>query len=138
MLALLFFALVPCFDLDAVKAEPNFDRRADLAIDHANAALDRAKARYAIGEYKESQVAVLEIRESIEVGAEALKSSGKDPRKNAKQFKKVEIRIQALVRRLKSFSQAVSIEDRPVVEKVQNRLEEINDEIVTGIFTKTK
>jgi hypothetical protein len=39
---------------------------------------------------------------------------------------------------LRGFEGEVSIEDRPAIEKVANRLEEINDEIVTGIFTKKK
>jgi hypothetical protein len=130
--------LLLSFDLDAVKAEPNPDRRAEIAIDNANAALDRAKSLYEKGEYKDSQTAANEVRDSIELCADALKATGKDPRKNAKQFKKIEIRIQALVRRVKSFAQSVSIEDRAAVTKVQERLEEINDEIVSGIFTRSK
>jgi hypothetical protein len=137
MLATLLL-LTYSFDLEAVKAEPNLDRRAEIAIDNANAALDRAKKLYADGEYKASQVATFEVRDSVELCAEALKATGKDPRKNAKQFKKIEIRIHTLVRRLKSFGQSVSIEDRAAITKVEERIEEINDEIVSGIFTKTK
>lgn len=133
-----FLLFAYSFDLQAVKAEPNPDRRAEIAIDNANTALDRAKKLYADGEYKASQESVFEVRDSVELCAEALKATGKDPRKNAKQFKKIEIRIQALVRRVKGFAQSVSIEDRAAVVKVQERLEEINDEIVSGIFTKTK
>lgn len=137
MLAILLL-LTQSFDLEAVKAEPSPDRRAELAIDYANTALDRAKTLYTNGDYKEAQAAAFEIRDSVELCADALKATGKDPRKNSRQFKKIELRIQALVRRVKSFAQNVSIEDRPSIVKVQNRLEEINDEIVTGIFAKSK
>jgi predicted S18 family serine protease len=137
MLATLLL-LTYSFDLQTVKAEPNLDRRAEMAIDNANTALDRAKKLYTDGEYKASQEAVLEVRDSIELCAETLKATGKDPRKNAKQFKKIEIRIHALVRRVHTFAQSVSIEDRAAVTKVEERIEEINDEIVSGIFTKTK
>lgn len=130
--------LLLSFDLDAVKAEPNLDRRAEIAIDNANAALDKAKTLYNAGDYKASQTSANEVRDSIELCAEALKATGKDPRKYAKQFKKTEFRIQALIRRVKSFAQSVSIEDRPGVVKVQERLEEISDEIVSGIFTRSK
>lgn len=126
------------FDLAAVKAEANPDRRVELALDHATASLDQAKAFYKENEYKKSQGAVLEIGAAAEVCLEALKATGKDPRKNAKQFKKVEQRILALVRRLKGFELEVSVEDRAVIRKVQERLEDINDEIVSGIFTKSK
>ena len=137
MLATLFL-LAQMFDLTSVKAEVNLDRRADLALLNANASLDRAKAAYSNGEYKQSTEAVLEIRDSIEVCNEALKATGKDPRRNSKQFKKVELRLQTLIRRVKGFAQGVSIEDRALVQQVQARLEEINDDMVSGIFTKSK
>jgi hypothetical protein len=137
--SLLLMLIAPVvFDLEAVKAEPNLDRRAELALDNATAALDKAKALYKESEYKKAQASVIEIRESAEVCLESLKASGKDPRKNVRQFKKVEQRIQLLVRRLKGLELEVSVEDRPTIKKVEERLEDINDEIVSGIFTKSK
>jgi DNA repair ATPase RecN len=136
MLALLFL-LAQSLDLNSVKAEPNLDRRAELALDNAGASLDRAKTLYANAEYEKSQEATREIADSVEVCLEALKATGKDFRKNAKQFKRIEMRIQLLVRRVKGFAQSVSVQDRPEIVKVQHRLEEINDEIVTGIFTRS-
>jgi hypothetical protein len=135
-LTLVLFAFA--YDLDAVKAEPNLDRRADLALVNATAALDRAKTLYKDAEYSKSMAAVAEIGESVNVCHDALKATGKDPRKNSKQFKKVEQRIHSLVRRLKGFEQEVSVEDRPGIKKVITRLEDVNEEIVSGIFTKTK
>lgn len=139
LLPTLLLLLAPVvLDLESVKAEPNLDRRADLALDNATAALEKAKSLYRESEYKKAQASVLEIRDSVEVCLEALKATGKDPRKNARQFKKVEQRIQLLIRRLKGFELEVSVEDRPTIKKVEERLEDINDEIVSGIFTKSK
>lgn len=137
--SLLLILLAPVlFDLESVKAEPNLDRRSELALENATAALDKAKALYKENEYKKAQSSVIEIRESVEVCLESLKATGKDPRKNARQFKKVEQRIQLLIRRLKGLELEVSVEDRPTIRKVEERLEDINDEIVSGIFTKSK
>jgi hypothetical protein len=139
LLPTLLLLLVPvAFDLESVKAEPNLDRRADLALENANTALEKAKTSYKESEYKKGQTSVLEIRDSVEVCLEALKATGKDPRKNVRQFKKVEQRIQLLIRRLKGLELEVSVEDRPTIKKVEERLEDINDEIVSGIFTKSK
>lgn len=124
-------------DLDSVKAEPNLDRRAEYALDHAHTMLDTARSLYKEAKYDRFEGAVLEIGDSVQVCHDALKATGKDPRKNAKQFKKVEQRIQLLIRRLRSMESEVSVDDRPVVKKVGARLEEINEEIVNGIFTKS-
>ena len=132
------FLLLFSYDLDAVKAEPNPERRADLALDNANAALDRARNFYKDADYDKSKAAVIEVQDSVELCHESLKSTGKDPQKNVKQFKKVEMRMQMLVRRLNGFSMEVSVEDRPTIKKAVERVQDINEEIVTGIFTKRK
>jgi predicted S18 family serine protease len=137
--AVLSAAVTPLFsqDLDSVKAEQNLDRRAEYALDHAHTMLDTARSLYKEAKYDRFEGAVLEIGDSVQVCHDALKATGKDPRKNAKQFKKVEQRIQLLIRRLRSMESEVSVDDRPVVKKVGARLEEINEEIVNGIFTKS-
>lgn len=137
--AVIFASAVAAFaqDLDSVKAEQNLDRRAEYALDHAHNMLDTARSLYKEAKYDRFEGAVLEIGDAVQVCHDSLKATGKDPRKNAKQFKKVEQRIQLLIRRLHSMESEVSVDDRPVVKKVVGRLEEINDEIVNGIFTKS-
>ena len=137
-MALFLFFLLSTLDLESVRQEPNLERRAELALENANAAIDRAKQHASDAKFEKLHLAVVEVRESVELCSESLAATGKDPRKNTKQFKKVEMRIHQLTRRLRGFAGEVSVEDRPVIEKVANRLDEINDEIVTGIFTKRK
>ena len=100
--------------------------------------VDRAKQFASDAKYDKLHEAVIEVQESVELCQESLAATGKDPRKNTKQFKKIEMRIHNLIRRLRGFAGEVSVEDKPAIEKVANRLDEINDEIVTGIFTKRK
>jgi hypothetical protein len=135
---LLLFLLLSAFDLESARNEPNLDWRAELALDNANEAIDRAKGFAAESKFDKLHLAVVEVQESVELCQSALGATGKDPRKNTKQFKKIEMRIHQLTRRLRGFAGEVSIEDKPAIERVANRLEEINDEIVTGIFTKKK
>ena len=134
----LLFLLLNSLDIESVRNEPNLERRAELALENANEAIDRAKQFAADAKFDQLHLAVVEVQQSVELCAEALNATGKDPRKNTRQFKKVEMRIHQLTRRLRGFAGEVSIEDKPVVEKAANRLDEINDEIVTGIFTKKK
>lgn len=133
--ALLAFSAL---DLAAVKAEPNPERRANLAIDNANQAIDRAKQHYAKGKFAEAQAAVAEVRESIELCHESLRTAGRDPAKDRKQFKKVELRTNSLIRRLKDYRVETSVEDHPVIDKVITELESINDELLEGLFSRKK
>ena len=139
-MTLLFLSLVLLFapDLAEVRNEPNPERRAELALDNANAAIDRARDFGKSADYEKLHQQVIEVRESVELCQESLEAAGKDPRKNVRQFKKIEMRIHHLTRRMKGFADEVSIEDKPAVEKVANRLDEINDEIVGDMFGKKK
>ena len=125
-------------DLADVRSEANPERRAELALDNANTAIDHARAYAKLGEYDKLHAAGIEVQQSVELCQESLEAAGKDPRKNVRQFKKVEMRIHHLNRRLKGFADEVSIEDKPAVEKAANRLDEINDEIVGDMFGKKK
>ena len=138
MSLVLFLLLLPSLDLESARNEPNLERRAELALENANQAIDRAKQYAADSQFDKLHLAVMEVQESVELCHSTLASTGKDPRKNTRQFKKVEMRIHQLTRRMKGFADEVSIEDKPVIQKVVNRLEEINDEIVGGIFTKQR
>ena len=134
----LLFLLMSSLDLESVRNEPNLERRAELALENANGAIDRAKHYATDSQFDKLHQSVVEVQESVELCQDSLAATGKDPRKNTKQFKRIEMRIHQLTRRLRGFAGEVSIEDKPVIEKVANRLDEINDEIVTGIFTKRK
>ena len=132
------FLLLHALDIESVRNEPNLERRAEMALENANEAIDKAKQFAADAQYDKLHLAVIEVQQSVELCHESLAATGKDPRKNTRQFKRVEMRIHQLTRRLRGFAGEVGVEDKPVIEKAANRLEEINDEIVTGIFTKRK
>jgi DNA repair ATPase RecN len=134
----LLLLLLISFDIESVKNEPNLERRAELALENANGAIDKAKQYEADSQFDKLHQAVVEVQQSVELCQESLEATGKDPRRNTRQFKKVEMRIHQLTRRLRGFEDEVSVEDKPVVHRVAERLDEINDEIVTGIFSKKK
>ena len=103
-------------DLAAVRAEPNAERRSDRALANADIALDEAKKALESGEAAKLVSGLEEVRESIRLCKESLEQSGKNPRKNPKYFKKAEIGIRKLIRRLDNFKHEVPVEDRKPVE----------------------
>jgi hypothetical protein len=126
------------FDLGEVRNEPNLERRAELALENANGAIDHAKEFAKLGQFDKLHLSVVEVQQSVELCQESLEAAGKDPRRNVRQFKKVEMRIHYLTRRMKGFADEVSVEDKAAIERVANRLDEINDEIVGDMLGKKK
>lgn len=125
-------------DLEAIKAEPNLERRSERAIDNAKHALDAARAAFATGDPAKMKAALDEIAESVEISYAALSDTGKHPRKNPKYFKRAEMSIGELLRRLKSLESDASVDDRPMVEKTELQLHEIRENLVSGIMSKKK
>ena len=81
---LFLFLLLSAFDLESARNEPNLDRRAELALDNANEAIDRAKQFAVEAKFDKLHEAVVEVQESVELCQSALGATGKDPRKNTK------------------------------------------------------
>jgi len=124
-------------DISAVKMEPNLERRSDLAIENANQAIDNARAAYLAGDMKKTESDLNEIRESVEVSLDSLDSSGKKPRNNP-HFKRAELRIGKLLRRLSGLRDEMSADDRKPVEEVAARLQEIHDHLLSEIMSKKR
>ena len=125
-------------DLDAIKAEPNLEKRSDRALDNADQEIDVARKAYAAADMSSTRQALLEVRASVELSYDSLQETGKNPRRNPKHFKRAELRIREMLRRLRGLEDEFGVEDRPPVQEVEKRLQEIHDELLTGIMTKKK
>ena len=138
---LLAFALVSLCrggDLDAIKAEPNLEKRSDRALDNADQEIDAARKAYAAGDLNGTRQALQDVRASVELSYDSLQETGKNPRRSPKHFKRAELKIREMLRRLRGLEDEFSVEDRPPVQEVEQRLQEIHDELLTGIMTKKK
>lgn len=132
------FALFLAFgDISGIKAEPNLERRSDLAIENANLAIDNARAAYQAGDVAKTEAALKEVRESVDLSLDSLENSGKKPRNNP-HFKKAELRISKLLRRLSGFRDEMSADDRKPVDEVAARLQEVHDRLLSEIMSKKR
>ncbi len=131
-------AALNAFDLEAVRREPNLEKRSELALANADSALDRARNAYQNGEDPSFKSSLAEVSESIGLCKQSLDESGKNARKSPKYFKKAEIGIRRLSRRLDNLRVEVSVEDRHLVEPVVARAHEFQEEILLLIMGKKK
>ncbi len=125
-------------DLASVKAELNPERRSERALLNADAALDEAKKALEQGEEKKLADAIAEVAESLTLSKDSLEQSGKNPRKNPKYFKKAEIGIRKLIRRLDNFRLDITVDERKPVDDLIEKAHALQEEILQAIMTKKK
>ncbi|MBZ5625097.1 MAG: hypothetical protein LAQ69_41295 [Acidobacteriia bacterium] len=121
-------------DLKRAQAEPNLEKRSQLAMDNAFAAYQVARASYEKGENDPAAAAIAEILESVDLAYASLTQTGKDPRKSSKWFKKAEMQTRDLVRKLDSFQQMMGFTDRPMLDQVKARVQQVHDNLLLGIM----
>lgn len=124
--------------LDAVHSEPNLEKRSELALLHANAAIDRARTLYKEGKQAQFEAAVQEIVDAVELSRTSLQQTGKKARRHPKHFKRAELKTRELVKRLDTLETDVGLEQRPVVTAAKKHVSAINDDFVVQIMTKKK
>lgn len=124
-------------DVAGVKSEPDPERRSELALTTADKAIDAARQAYNGGDKDAEQAALTEVQELVDVSIESLESTHKAPRNN-KYYKRAELKVGALLRRLRSLRDETSFEGRQAVETVIKRLTDVHDELINAIMSKKK
>jgi len=72
VLALVLALPLAFADVAGVKAEPDPERRSELALTNADKAIDAARQAYNGGDKDAEQAALTEVRESVDVSIESL------------------------------------------------------------------
>jgi len=117
-------------DLKSVQAEPNLERRSERALDYAGEVLSNLRADLESKEWNTVAIELADFRAGVDVCVESLKSTGKTARRNPKYFKKAEVRLRELGRRLKGLQQLLPVDDRPKIEDLMEYVDKLQDELV--------
>jgi hypothetical protein len=134
----LFGTTLLAADLQPARNEPNLEKRAKLALANADAAISEAREAYNKPDMKAAEAKLMEVRESVELAQKALASTGKKPGRTPGPYKYAETKTRELLRRLEGLKQEMDSSDRPIIEPVQNRVQEIHDAWLDGILTHAK
>ena len=127
-------AAIPVLLALAAGSEPGLEKRSELALGKAFAALKQAQVHYQEGEMAKTEAAIDEIRASVELARDSLRQTGKDPRRSPKWFKKAEIDTRNLGRRLEALAQSMSYTDRPMLDRTRAVVQETHDELLKGLM----
>jgi len=121
-------------DLKQAKAEGNLEKRSKLALDNAQAALKEARAAYDRGEMDKTRAAIAEVMDSVTLTETSLRDTGKDPRRSPKWFKRAEMETRDLLRKIDSFQQEMAYNDRPLLENLRAKVQQVHDDLLTGLM----
>ena len=125
-------------DLKKALAEPDLERRSKLALDNAHAAYQTARDAYQKGDLAQVQLSIDEMEQSVDLAFRSLNDTGKNPRKSPGWFKKAEISTRDLARHIASFQDEMSYADRPMIEKLKARVQQVHDDLLLGLMEGRK
>jgi hypothetical protein len=134
----LLLTLMLALDLAGIKAEPKLEKRSELALKYADSALDTAREAYKKGDVDASRAALSEVEAGVKLSYESLMATGKDPRRSAKPFKEAEKSTRQILRRLDGLHDLMSDFDRGAVDPIRRTVNDIHDQLITGIMGKKK
>ena len=123
-------------DLASVQKEANLERRSELALNEAERELDTARASYKNGDDQAFRQSLGSVSAAVQLSYDSLKSTGKSARKHPKYFKRADLRMRNLLRRIDGLEQEVGFDDRQHVAAVKNKVSELDEQIVLDIMKK--
>ena len=137
LITLLSFALcVGAADLEAVKKEPDLEKRSDRALDLATEALKLARALpNEGGSIADLQKDMDTMVEAVELSLKSLRDTGKKPNKLTRFYKRGELKTREMQKQIENLIQALAFDNRPPAEKAQARLNVLHDEFLFGVMS---
>jgi hypothetical protein len=132
-LTVLIYAEIP----GEILAEKAFDKRAELALKEADEEISAAAKSYSEGgDIKAFRSHVGAVSELVEFTLKSLQDSGMRGGKRTKNFKRAELKMRNLLRRLETLEIQVSADDRPPVEQAQKVVSEAREHVLYDIMSK--
>jgi hypothetical protein len=114
-----------------VTSERNPGKRSEIAIDFADKAFDQARSFYQSGDiaHGESQLNL------VATLADECFTSAQESHK-AKYYKRDEMKVSTLTRRVRSFADDLGYEQREKASLLASHLDEIHDKLLRGVMGK--
>lgn len=132
--------LLPCClgllfaDLAAVRAEPDAEKRSEMALKFAEAQIDTARKAWDDGDLPAFRSSLGEVAEAAELSYDSLDSTGKRARRSPKYFKRAEQKLRLLIRRIDGLEKAVGVDERAPVAAASKRLHDVQDRVLNDIM----
>ncbi|HEX3682097.1 MAG TPA: hypothetical protein VHU83_06090 [Bryobacteraceae bacterium] len=117
--------------LDEIKAEHDPARRSEKALTFADGAFDTARDFYTKGEVHKGDAQLEDMTNALNECVQSLEEAHK-----ARFYKKAELRVAYLQRRMKGLVDDIEMQQRGWAEYTERKLDEIHDKLLDGVMRK--
>jgi polyhydroxyalkanoate synthesis regulator phasin len=117
--------------VDELKAEHDPARRSELALTYADTAFDSAREFYSKGEVHKGDAQLEDMTNALNECVTSLEAAHK-----AKFYKKAELRVAYLQRRMKGLLDDIEMQQRGWAEYTERKVDEIHDKLLDGVMRK--
>lgn len=135
-LALLFvaFAVSLAAQTKDWRAERDVRKRAELGLKAAESQLDDARQVYRSGDPYQAQAGLGEAVDTMLEAYQMVVDAGDDMRKQARRYKKVEIGLRGILRKLEDFQMQAEVVDRGPIERAAQTVSRMRDNMLKAMF----
>lgn len=119
---------------DGWQSERNLYKRVEKGLEAAEARFDDARKTYREGDPYKAQE---QLEQFLDIAMEAYQmivESGEDMRKRSGRFKKIEIQIRGILRKLEDYEKQVDLLDRGPVERTRTTVGRMQDNLLKSMF----
>lgn len=132
LLLVMFSSLVPAQSLlGEINQEHDPAKRSELALSLADESFDHARDFYQKGAVEKGDAALENMTSALDACVQSLAISNK-----ARFYKKAELKVAYLQRRMDGLVADLSIQERGWAEQTKRKLEAIHDKILDGVMRK--
>jgi len=117
--------------LAELKSERDPGKRSELALSFADESFDSAKTNYHNGEIHLGDVALDNMTSALNACVDSVAAANK-----TKFYKKAEMKVATLQRRLSGLMDDLSVTERGWAEQTARRVEEIHSKLLDGVMRK--
>lgn len=117
--------------LDELKAEHDPGRRSEKALTFAESTFDIARDFYNKGEVHKGDAQLEDMTHALDECVQSLEEAHK-----ARFYKKAELRVAYLQRRMKGLLDDIELQQRGWAEYTQRKMDEIHDKLLDGVMRK--
>jgi DNA gyrase/topoisomerase IV subunit B len=117
--------------LAELKQEHDPGKRVEMALSFADELFDSAKTHYQKGNIHEGDVALENMTTALNACVDSVATANK-----AKFYKKAEMKVAALQRRLSGVMEDLSVTERGWADQTARRVEEIHSKLLDGVMRK--
>ena len=117
--------------LAELKTEHNPSKRSEMALTFADQLFDNAKDSYGKGEITKGDADLESMTKVLNACIESLAAANK-----SKSYKRAEMKVAHLQRRLSDLVNDMSIQERGWAEYTSRKLDEIHDKLLNGVMRR--